>query len=1148
MDGLFVLALSPEDFSPDALPLASIQYTTAELSEREDLRRLGDSELIAQLLGILDVPTLASASTSVIISELSLLGQWGEVFHKAINQGDFLDWADRRQLDFTTLQVRNGVLLGRTPQQTVLQRFTLADDSGWWKVANPIVFIAQLLDPAELGLPYIGDRVDNLARTLTLDRVLAFYGYPMPTNRLQALVISEELRAADAFPSIDAVGLNRSLIHGERVNQQLDFQQLATALQALEPFDRPGLLSTRLRLTSGSWLARALIDAAQHLQRILQDNGDEGVQVASSQYYFDQAQRAIHVQPQPGDEETRPYELRPESPGWRWHALIRLADKLGLDLYPDHSLSLAACLRAYGIDLPSDKTTRTALVTRLRHWPMPAAPTLYAAARSLDERFIYSRFIGVLNDRHNLRDALYRAVNTGTLKGPMGLDAIIEIDADTLPPKLLSARLQLRELVDQPEFVAIFVKHNIDPQSHVLFSVKTGLGAFGADGVWKSFEADVTADARLAPRVSQLLPVAEQLGGELRTNQAISLRQALRLYNIPLPTTLEAARLTAHRRVITVPHPIYESNYWRALTPAKTTHPAGWTLSTMDRQRLVSVSRGFLPDSDQSLFAYLSEPLLTGKSRLDVRAEADLLMARLIASPRAQQLAKLLDEAVQWQGSEASVSGGRAGRSALLWAALILSFDAQADEHSTVINGLDWAAPYYWGESVAFVRLHIENSFRGLGPATAALAAHLMLCGQAPYLLVRDIPDSLPLRSTQSWVLFEQFATYLEQRIRGSARQMSHDEILYVAYQPVRGSWSLFLDSPQATPPILTWAVTNGILPRQAHYSIAQTNNAIGALNSLRTRLQSAEAIFNQAVPTQRQVALEALKQVYPKSSLLQDLVWEWAPVNPLQRNPHRGKKYAFVDLYMANELVATSHRWISSDPGIQFAQMAPHFGQLQPFGPMYAQAFAAHLNRMQTAYIDYLKNAFCSLSLPRREALEFGRVVFFTLRSGTGPVGTFGLIICASFYSDQHVYECFPKYLLMRPRRDLDYTTLINAATTGQAVSNLAFEWPAYAKGAEPSEDVPVKSLPGVHINQLDSVLAEVDHLPEPDADGHRIPRSLDSTRSQALANIIIERHYLQQGAQLHAQALLVPSLAQLSRGDDPWADYLLSMALAAK
>ena len=218
-------------------------------------------------------------------------------------------------------------------------------------------------------------------------------------------------------------------------------------------------------------------------------------------------------------------------------------------------------------------------------------------------------------------------------------------------------------------------------------------------------------------------------------------------------------------------------------------------------------------------------------------------------------------------------------------------------------------------------------------------------------------------------------------------------------------------------------------------------------------------------------------------------------------------------------------------------------------FGQVFAQAFGAQLLMLRSAYIDYLQSLWPEQSLLRRQALEYGLLECFALRNGNGPVGTFGLIVCASFYSDRHVYECFPKYLLMRPRRDLDYNTLAAAAASAsQALPNLPFEWPAYATGAEPSEHTPVTPTPGLHISKLASVLLAAEVLPEADINGKRIPRSIDSPRSQALATLIIEDHYLQDAARLHTMAGLVPRLEDLSRGDDPWSDFLLSMALAAK
>ncbi|TFY91440.1 hypothetical protein DYL59_05665 [Pseudomonas kairouanensis] len=1143
MEGTLALALSPEDYSPETLVLDGPSYSASDLSEREDLRRMGDRELIVQLLPILQTPAALQASTPVVVSELSLLGQWGDMFTKAINSAPFLEWADKRQLDFTTLHVHNGQLRGRAYHQSTELRFTLADTSGWWRVANPIIYIAQLMDPAELGMPYLGDRATNTERMLTLDRVLAFYGYPMPTNRFQAQVIIEELRAADAFPSIDNVGQNRSLIHGERHSQQRDFQQLANTLETLVPFDGLDLFSTRLHLASGSLLARTLIEAAQSLKGVVED-GVEGVQPNLADYFFDHAKQVVRVMPNRRRGEIQVRDLRPKNPNLRWHTLRRLADKLGTDIYPDHSLSIAACLQVYGIERITTQTELAPLIARLRQWTLPPAPTLHASARSLDERYIYSRFIGVLNDRHTLRDALLRTATSGVLSGPQGLDGFITADPEILPVKLLPGRQKLQALVQQTEFVAILVQQRIDPSSHVLLSVENGIGARDQEGVWKPLTQSVLANPKLASMARQLLATASELGGEIRTNDAISLRQALRLYGIPLPTTLDGARRIAQRWTITVPHPMYESNYWRAVIPAKATQPIGWTLSKQERQQVLATSALFVAGTEQTLFNYLSEPVLQGKTPEDIRAEADLLMSRLITSPRAQQLASQLAQAVQWHGSEASVSGGHASRSALVWAALILNFEPDVDTHIGHLNGLDLTAPHFWAESSTFVRSQIEHSFRGLDPGAAALATHLMLCGQGPQLLVRDIPDSLPYLSTQTWVLFQQYATYLELRVPGAARQMSHDEILYLAYLPLRGSWRLFLDSPEAIPPILAWAAVNGVLPRQKGYTPTQTNTAITALNALRTRQRAAQATFALRAPNQRSIALLALKKVYPHSAALEDLVWSLAV-----QDTNTANKYSFIDLYMANELDATSVRWVSSDPAINYADMARHFAQLQPFNQAFYNAFDLQLKQLQGAYIEYMQNALSGLSLPRREALEYGTVELFSLRSGPGRVGEFGLIVCARFYTDQHVYECFPKYLLFRPRRDLNYATLLAAATSpSQTVPNLALDWLAYAQGTEPVKHTALPPRPGLYIRKLDNPLPEVQALPQADADGHRIPRSFDSPRSLALATQIIQDHYLQGGAQLRALAAVVPTLETVSRGDDPWSDYFQNMTLAVK
>jgi len=1147
MDELHALALSPEELSGEELPIVSSSTSHSDFGHREHLRQQGDRELIHELINALQTnpgQALPNASQSITVAQYSLLGQWGEVFCKAVNRFDFIDWANRLELDFATLHIRDGTLSADAGVAKTPSTFTLADTSGWWSVANPLVYIAQLLDPADLGMPYLGDRVINVARHLSLDRVLAFYGYPMPANRLQAQVMIEELGTAQAFPTIDEVGQNRSLIHAERVNQLRDYQQLANALQTVDLSGAPALARLRLQLTSDSLLARSLREAAPLLQAVMADNIPEDHQAPPSTYYFDLVKQAVCVLPRLERQELGVRELRPTAPNPRWNRLVRLAAQLGSDIYPDHSLSAVSLLNAYGIALISTQGQCDALVERLQQWSIAPAPTLYAATRNLDERFTYSRYIGLLNDRYAMRKALYRAIEAGTLDGLQGLDAAIVADADTLLATLEPGRQQLEALVALPEFVAIRIREGIDPASHVLLGDDASVGAHNLQGQWTMLTEPVMANAVLARQVIRLAALAKRLGGQLRTSATVSLRQALRLYRIEVPTTLEQARLIAQRKRVNAPLAMYENDYWRALKPALASQPLAWTLSTADHVRVTTLSRQFVSEFDVPLFTYLSDPVLAHKSVADVRAEADLLMIRLIASPRAQQLAKRLAEALHWHGSHASDPNAQASRSALVWASLILNLAPEAGQHPGRVNILDLSDAFFWGEPVAFVRTQVENSFRGLTPQAAALAAHLMLCGQAPHLLVHDIPDSMPFLCTQAWVLFEQYATYLEQRTPGAARQMSHDELMYLAYLPPRGGWNRFLESPRATPPILAWAITNGVLAQQQRFSVVDTNVAIRELNALRARLRVAYDAFASPIASQRSVAHQELLRVYPNQATLEDLIWTWQSKD----SPGTGKQYSFVELYMANRLDARSQHWHCVDGRADYAELATRFDRLRDFNYLFTEAFSAQLRQLQDAYVECLRNCLPQLSLPRREALEFGRVEFFALNSPSQGIGRFGLILCARHYSDIHLYECFPTHLLLNPRRDLDYKTLITAATTkSQDVSALGFDWPAYARGSEPGSSPRPAGGQRLGILQLPDVLHAVDPVPEPDVRGRRVPRHVDSPRSHALMSLVVGRHFLLGATPLLVQARVTRPLEQISSGQDPWADYMHSVSLAS-
>ncbi|KAF1032036.1 MAG: hypothetical protein GAK37_00627 [Pseudomonas sp.] len=1046
MDDLHLNALAWSPLSNKAPALETEQPSTAPLTEQQALQHQGDHALIEQLVHTLDQQSLA-AMQPVAVPVFSQVGQWAELFCKTINQADFLDWADARQLDFTRMQVRAGRLIA--PPHT----FRLADDSGWWKHATPLIAIAQLVDPTDQGMPYLGDRITNTERSLPLERVLAFYGYPMPANRLQAQAIIDELQALNAFPGFDGVGQSKSLIHAERVFQQQDFLRLADALE--------NTATAKVQLDTDSMLARLYRQAQELLQAIVDDNDLSPLANVPLQHHFDATQGVLRVTAQGDGAQTR--ELVPAAPDERWDRLAQICEKIGIDIYPDTGIPLLNVLQAYGIDHPVRRAERDQLILRLRRAPLAPLSLGLKSERTLVELDAWRQYIGLLNDCHAMRTALQGTIDKGSLEQ---LDTMISADPDTLLRRVQPAYAQLRELTDDPAFVAIRTRAGADPASHVLLSATGSIGAYGRDGIWMSLTEAVTDNHLLAVKVAQLAKIAKHTGGQLRSNSDVSLVQALRLYQIDVPATLEEARQTLQRLAVSQPLRNHQKHYWRALKPLQRTHPPGWTLSHLERQWVCEIIETFMQGRDEPLFEYLSRPLLAGKKVEDVRAEADLLLTRLLAHPQTQQLGIHLANRVQWHGSHASETSSRSSRDALILSALILDLDPQFATHPQRIKHIDWCTPYYWGESVSLIRSHIERSLTGLGECNAALAAHLLLSDKAPYLLVRGVLDSTPGLAAQSWVLLRQYVTHLEAGMPGTSRQLSHDEIMQVASLPPKGTWKAFLDSPDAALPVLDWAVANGVLVQKPRYDIAAANIALQALNSQRKCLGDAAQAFAEPVVTLRQTLLA-----------------EPAPV---------------TDTFNAD----------------------------------IAGLFEQQLVRLQSAYVESIQYWLSQLTLREREALEYGDVTFFAVTL-KGRIARFGVLIQARFYSDRYCFECFPKHLLIRRRRDLDTQDL-----PGTSAPHL--DWQAHAEGVAPGPLEQANTTWAVTVQKLNPVLPAPDTLPPLDDNGLRVPRSFDSPRCRALATLVVEHHLLYDAHALKEK--LKPPLTRQSalEADDAWAAYL--------
>jgi hypothetical protein len=185
MDDLPFLSHLLKNISPSAL----------ELIKRQALRLKDDQALIAELIaGLISLVAQGTAPATdpilVSVPEHTMLGQWARLFCDAIGRPAFREWASRHDLELASLVFRGGDLQANILEGTVKTpyTFTLNKDSDWWRVANPILEVVQIIDTVNAGLPFMDNPVEPHSRKLPLNLVLPFYGYPVPTNHLQAQV------------------------------------------------------------------------------------------------------------------------------------------------------------------------------------------------------------------------------------------------------------------------------------------------------------------------------------------------------------------------------------------------------------------------------------------------------------------------------------------------------------------------------------------------------------------------------------------------------------------------------------------------------------------------------------------------------------------------------------------------------------------------------------------------------------------------------------------------------------------------------------------------------------------------------------------------------------------------------------------------
>lgn len=612
------------------------------------------------------------------------------------------------------------------------------------------------------------------------------------------------------------------------------------------------------------------------------------------------------------------------------------------------------------------------------------------------------------------------------------------IPGSTIDQMHRSASIYLSSLVRQPPFMSIRAANSI-PQNAVFLVDETGRLYYSWPNVSSAGEhttdwfsrIDITDHfsgiATFNEDMTLLAKMAKLSGGWVVTGDKIVVSQWLRLHQLPLPANEQSAReLLELIDFATLPDAPRFSNYWQLLD---TPEDSPFNLTEHKRAIIRQVTETFKGGYLTLVDAFGEHLRLESTSADKLPTSLAYRLPRLIeiAAWSSNQGQAYLD-ALGWF---TDASGPRASPEfieQLLIAAMLLDLDPEANGAGTTFAGFDLYSPSYVQAQPSQVgtdlQTHLAERFK-LDTLLAPLIAEMVLAGLAPQYLVRDVPSTLYL-GTPGWVVLTQAVNLAENLVAGSSRVMTYEHLL--RFSPASDLTPQFqsLHADLNVDPVLTWALMNGVVRRNADGSLDQeaVSQAIQHYNQYSDMLAKALRDINEPIPRRKALALKELQARVPDCDPQELLV------------KHRGSrtgggaKVSVLDLYMSDQLHTQDWGRIR---GADIYQSFPGLTELYPVSGLYESAIHNHYNRVKEAFSIHIRFIFAQMEQSNRRFIEHGRLGIYRVEQYQSHVGKgipqaspartarYGLILCAELGASLvRCFELFPLQSLCRDSPEL--------------------------------------------------------------------------------------------------------------------------------
>ncbi len=622
------------------------------------------------------------------------------------------------------------------------------------------------------------------------------------------------------------------------------------------------------------------------------------------------------------------------------------------------------------------------------------------------------------------------------------------------------ARKAIENMIEAPEFAQLLRRHSY--AADIRLGVDTNASVFiVSDSEFESHRFNIAFDSSetsiFSEDLDMLADLAKSLGGVVYSGQVTGIAQWLNFNGYNLPTTIGETKALIEWLAFDLPEPPTLGDY-HELLHADESSP--FHLSIADR-KIITQTVHEITQGAKSLLQALVFANFNLIPAQEIRDHADKFLHNLLSRKSARELGETLHVRLGWHLETGNPDVHKRQLDELVIAAVIIDMQLRSDQ--PLVVGYDFYQPANAARSAAEVRVLFEEHLINLGlsePHNAPLAAHLLLAGGAPELLIGHIPSGLTL-DKPGWVTVRHAAAVIEHAAPGSSRAMTFAQLkTFSELTPVSGELDKLYEAA-AIPAVVDWAVLNGVIAYRSDrdYDKATVVKASAYFSRYMEALAQSETGLSTAPPDRRKIALRALEQVMPAGPYLEQQAFEIKYLDSFgERSWLEGLKLAhpagiltefwnflasatdnndyaingllrmrlsILDLYLSGDLVEDgqlSNKFKTRDnfhpPANAFVRLA----ELQSPGQQFDQAFDRYYQTVREGLSSLIKMAITQMPERDRLALTRGQMTFYTVRKEVNPLnpqqetqiqrdeanGRYGIILCCNSGDQIRAYELF--------------------------------------------------------------------------------------------------------------------------------------------